>query len=262
METVVGDAIRAVGLWPIWLRLGLQDVRRRFRRSALGPGWIPVHLAVMILAVGVVYGRLFGQELGGFLPFLTVGLVAWGYLTAAIVEGGNAFIVSEGYIKQIGLPVEVYVLRSFVSASSTMLISSVAYVVVALVYGVRFRSGTLWVVPGVCMLAGVCLLLMSIFAHLNTRFRDVAHIAALGMQILFYVTPVLWPAELLRTRGLAWVVDLNPLHHLLEVVRRPLLRGEPAELVDYAAVALLIGLLTGSAALVARRYHRRIVYFL
>jgi ABC-type polysaccharide/polyol phosphate export permease len=259
---VVRDVIQAVRLWPIWLRLGLQDVRLRFRRSVLGVGWIFINLAVMLLAIGVVYGKLLGQDIAGFLPFLTVGVVAWGYLTSSILEGGNAFIVSEGYIKQIGLPVYVYVFRFFVSASLTMLLSSFAYIVVAVVYGVEFHWGTFWAVPGMLLLGTVSLLLIVIFAHLNAHFRDTVHLAGAALQVLFYVTPVLWPPEMLRDRGLPWLVDYNPFYHLLEVVRQPLLHAQPATLRNYQAVGILIGGLVTVAATFTWRYYRRLVYFL
>lgn len=260
---VVEDVIQAVRLWPVWLRLGLQDLRLRFRRSVLGVGWIFVNLTVTILAVGIVYGALLGQDLRSFLPFLTVGVVAWGYLTSSVVEGGNAFIASEGYIKQIGLPLYVYVFRFFVSISLTLLISLLAYVVVALVYAVEFHWGMLWAVPGMLLLGVVSLLLIVIFAHLNARFRDVGHLASAGLQVLFYVTPVIWPPQMLRDRSeLAWVMDLNPLYHLLEVVRQPLLRSQPASPVNYQTVLLLIAGLAMIAGTFIWRYHRRIVYFL
>ena len=86
------DVARSAGLWRIWVRLGIQDVRLRFRRSVIGMGWIFLNLAIMILAIGFIYGNLFGQDLGTFIPYLTVGLVTWGYLTNSIVEGGNAFV--------------------------------------------------------------------------------------------------------------------------------------------------------------------------
>jgi ABC-type polysaccharide/polyol phosphate export permease len=259
---VVDDVVRAVQLWPIWLRLGLQDVRLRFRRSALGVGWIFVNLAVMILAVGLVYSHLLGQELNKFLPFLTVGIIVWGYLTSSIVEGGNAFIASEGYIKQIGLPIYVYIFRSFVSISLTMLISLLAYFVVAVVYRVEFGRGMLWAVPGLLLIGVVSLLLVTTFAHLNARFRDAVYLATAALQVLFYVTPVLWPPEALRSRGLPWVIDYNPFFHLLEVIRQPLLHSEPAALANYQAVGLLIVGLAVIAGVFTSRYHRRIVYFL
>jgi lipopolysaccharide transport system permease protein len=262
MTTGLNEVARSLGLWPIWMRLGVQDVRLRFRRSAIGAGWIFLNLAILILAISFIYGALLGQELDTFIPYLTVGLVTWNYLTNSIVEGGNAFIGSEGYIKQISLPLYVYVFRFFVSIGLTALISWAAYVFVAVVYGVPFRPGTLWIVPGLLLLMMASLLLIAIFAHLNARFRDAAHMAAVIMQVMFYVTPVIFPAELLRERGLGLVLDLNPLYHLLEVVRQPLLYGQAADMLNYlAAVGILLVLAVG-AGLLIRFYHHRIVFSL
>ena len=237
------DILSALDLWRIWARLGVQDLRLRFRRSLLGVGWILVQLVVTMLAVGVIYGTLLRQDLRSFLPFLTVGLVVWSFLTASIVEGGQAFVASEGYIKQIGLPISIYVLRFFVSVSISAGISLVGYVLVAAVCRVPLGWGALWAIPGLALLGLVGLFLVGIFAHLNARFRDTAHLAAVGMQILFYVTPVIWPAEMLRVRGLSRIVEVNPLYHLLETVRQPLLSSRPANLENYAVtLALAVGL--------------------
>src|SRR5207244_1767532 len=120
----------------------------------------------------------------------------------------------------------------------------------------------LWAVPGLLLLSVVSLLLITIFAHLNAHFRDAAHIASVGLQVLFYVTPVLWPPEMLRDRGLPWVIDYNPFYHLLEVVRQPLLRSQPASSINYQAVGILIVGLAMIAGTFTWRYYRRIVYFL
>jgi ABC-type polysaccharide/polyol phosphate export permease len=258
----VREVVATLLLWRVWWRLGVQDLRLRFRRSVLGIGWILLQLVVTMLAVGVVYGILLGQELRTFLPFLTVGLVVWAFLTASIVEGGQALIASEGYIKQIGLPIYVYILRFFVSASISAAISFGAYVIVAGVSRVPIGWGVLWVIPGLALLGVVGLFLMAIFAHLNARYRDTAHLAAVGMQILFYVTPVLWPAELLRGRGFSWLVDVNPLYHLLEAIRQPLLSSRPAPLESYAVGLLLAACLGAIASAVVVFYARRVVYLL
>jgi ABC-type polysaccharide/polyol phosphate export permease len=259
--SALGEVTTAARLWQIWWRLGLQDVRLRFRRSAFGVGWIFIHFAVPTLAVGVIYGHLFDQDLRSFLPFLTVGLVVWGFLTSAVAAGGQAFLASEGYIKQIGLPVQVYVFRCFVSTSTAAAISLLAYVIVAVVCAVPFGRGMLWAVVGFLLVGATAFFLIVIFAHLAVRFRDTPHAAAAGLHLLFYVTPVLWPPDLLRGR-LAWVIDANPLYHLLEVVRQPLLFARPAPLVNYVVAGAGILALALLAGTVVRRYARRIVYLL
>ena len=259
---ILQDVVHAVRLWPIWVRLGLQDMRLRFRRSALGIGWIFLNLVIMLLAIGFIYSKLLGQDLKEFLPFLTVGLVMWGYITASVVEGGNAFIAAEGYIKQIGLPIYIYIFRLFVSVSLTMLISFLAFIVVGLAYEVQFSLGVLWAGGGLVLIGLVSILLITIFAHLNARFRDISHIASVVLQVTFYVTPIIWPPEMLRQRGVSWVIDWNPFYHLLEVVRRPLLYSVPAAIHNYLCVGLFIFLLTAVTGIVTWRFHRRLVYFL
>jgi len=262
-RTTFRDVVRSAALWHIWTRLGIQDVRLKFRRSSIGPAWIFVNLAVMVLSIGFIYSKLLGQDTHEFIPYLTIGLILWSYLTNAIIDGGNAFINSEGYIRQISLPIYVYIFRSFVSISVTMLITMLAFVIVAIVYRLPVGPATLLAVPGLLMLMTTALLLVTIFAHLNARFRDVAHMVAVGMQVLFYVTPVIFPAPLLQQRrGLALVIELNPLYHLLEVVRQPLLHAASAAWQSYAAVGVVLIVLLAASAMVIGAFQRRIVFAL
>lgn len=257
------EVTRSAALWHIWTRLGLQDVRLKFRRSTIGAAWIFVNLAVMVLSIGFIYANLLGQDAREFIPYLTIGMILWGYLTNSIVDGGNAFIHAEGYIKQISLPIYVYIFRSFVSISLTTMITMGAFVIVAVFYRLPVGAATLLAIPGLLMVMAASLLLITIFAHLNARFRDVAHMAAVGMQVLFYVTPVIFPASLLRQRrDLSLVIELNPLYHVLEVVRQPLLHNAAAHWHSYAAVAAIIVILAAAAAAVIGGFQRRIVFAL
>jgi ABC-type polysaccharide/polyol phosphate export permease len=259
---MLNEVAKAVRLWPVWFRLGTWDVRRRYTRTSLGIAWIFLHLTIQLAAVGFIYTILLGQNVETFIPILATGLIIWGYLTSSIVEGGNAFITSEGYIKQIGLPIYIYVFRAFVSITIVTLMSSLVYVVVAIVLRIPVDWGSLWALPGLVLLGVVSILLIFTFAHLNSRFRDIGQLALSAMQVLFYLTPVIWPADILKTSGLSIVYEVNPLYHLLEILRRPLLHAQRADLVDYAFVLGLVALLAGSAVLVSWRFHRKVIYFL
>ena len=256
------DVARSAGLWHIWVRLGLQDVRHKFRRSTVGPAWIFLNLGVLIAAIGVIYGRLLEQDMYEYIPYLTAGLVIWQYITSSVSEGAHAFVNSEGYIKQISLPIYVYLFRCLVNVGVTGAISFSVFVIVALVYQVPVGAGTLWAFPGLLILMACTLCLICILAHLHARFRDIAPMAAVAMQMLFYVTPIIFRAETLRRGSLRWVVDLNPLYHLVEIVRRPLVAAEPAAVVSYLAAAASLAALAGMAAGIIAYYRRRIVFAL
>ena len=256
------DVGRSARLWHIWVRLGLQDVRHKFRRSTVGPAWIFLNLGVLIGAIGVIYGRLLGQDLHQFIPYLTAGLVIWQYLTSSITEGAHAFVNSEGYIKQISLPLYVYIFRCFVSVGLTAVISFSVFVIVAGAYRIPVGPGTLWALPGLLVLMGASVFVICILAHLHARFRDIAPMASVCMQMAFYVTPIMFPGELLRRRQLGWVVDFNPLYHLVEIVRRPLVAAGPAAPVSYAAALIVVVALCAIAAAIIAYYRRRIVFVL
>lgn len=256
------DVARSARLWHIWVRLGLQDVRHKFRRSTVGPAWIFLNLGVLIAAIGIIYGRLLGQSLNEFIPYLTAGLIIWGYLTTSITEGAHAFVNAEGYIKQINLPIYVYLFRCAVNVGLTTIISFAVFVIVGLAYRIPIGLGSLWAVPGSLMLMAISLAMICILAHLHARFRDIAPMAGVGMQMAMYVTPVMFPADMLRRRGMAWVVDFNPLFHMVEIVRHPLVAAQPAARASYVAAALVLAVLTAMAAVIIAFYRRRIVFAL
>ena len=262
VRTAFEDVARSARSWHIWMRLGLQDVRHKFRRSTVGPAWIFLNLGMLIGAIGVIYGRLLGQDSHEFIPFLTAGLIIWQYLTSSVTEGAHAFVNSEGYIKQISLPIYVYLFRCFVGVGVTGAISVSVFVIVAVLYRIPIGAGTLWVVPGLVILLASSLALICILAHLHARFRDIAPMASVGMQMALYVTPIMFPGDLLRRRRLGWVVDFNPLYHLVEIVRRPAVTSEPAAAVSYAAAVLLLVVLLAVAAGIIAYYRRRIVFAL
>jgi ABC-type polysaccharide/polyol phosphate export permease len=108
----------------------------------------------------------------------------------------------------------------------------------------------------------VSLLVICILAHLHARFRDVGPMAGVAMQMAFYVTPVMFPGELLRARQLGWAVDFNPFYHLVEIVRRPLVAAQPAAPVSYIAAVLVLAVLVVTASAIIAHYRRRIVFVL
>ena len=99
-------------MWPLWVRLGWNDILQRYRRSMLGPFWLTASMAIMVIALGVLYAELFNTPIHDFLPYLCVGLLVWNLMSSFLTEGGTLFTGAESYIKQIRLPYSVYVFRS------------------------------------------------------------------------------------------------------------------------------------------------------
>src|SRR5205807_9542196 len=106
------DLIDGLESWRLWMRLGWNDILQKYRRSVLGPLWLTMSMAVMVVALGIVYAELFKVPISDFLPFVCVGMLLWNFMSSFLSEAGTLFVGSEAYIKQVKLPYSVYVYRS------------------------------------------------------------------------------------------------------------------------------------------------------
>lgn len=240
IKRALDDLHRGFASYPLWGMLGFHEMRQRYRRSVLGPFWITISMAVMVLALGLLYGRIFGMELGNYLPFLAAGFVIWGLMSQFILEGSQAFISSEGMLRQLAAPLSVYVYRVVWSNLLVFLHNIWVFFGVAIWYGVEVGWSTLLVLPGLALLLVNGVWVGLLFGLLSARFRDVPLILASVVQVMFFITPVIWRPEMLPGRAL--LLDLNPFFHMIEVVRAPLLGTAPGWENWIAAIAItLIG---------------------
>ena len=160
----------------VWSILGWQEVRQRYRRSILGPFWLTLSTGVMIIAMGPLYGRLLGQDVSSYLPYLAVSLVLWQLLANLTTESRQAFIAAEPYIKNLKLPLLVHVLRviwrNLIIFAHNLLIVVIVYAIAAPAMG--------WHVLRFPLALGVLLtnaLWLGLFLGLLcARFRDIPQI--------------------------------------------------------------------------------------
>ena len=96
--SALSDIVAATRRYPLIGMLGWQDVRQRYRRSALGPLWLTISMGVQMLTMGVVVAILFNQSFGKILPYVCIGLIFWTMLIGIVNEGATAFISATRYI--------------------------------------------------------------------------------------------------------------------------------------------------------------------
>ncbi len=244
----------------LWLMLGWQDIRRRYRRSALGPFWLTLSMGAMIGGIGVVNSGLFGVAMGELLPSMSLGIVLWSLISTCITEGCAAFTGSEPLIRQSRQPFTVYLMR----ALWRNLIIFAHNMVIALIVLAIWPPQNWWLVP--LALIGLVLLLLNVgwmmllAGVICTRFRDLPQIVASVLQIMFFVTPIFWlPTQLKGLRAI--IVEFNPIYHMLELVRAPLL-GTPVPLISWIWTFGMLFLGWWLAMAFFIRFRRRLPYWL
>ena len=261
----VGDLRQGLHQRELWLSLGWQDIKQRYRRSTLGPLWITIATVVMAVALGFLYSILFQIPLAEFLPHVTVGLIMWGFISGCIKEGAEVFIANEGLIKQLPSALSVHVYRLVWRQFLFLLHNLVIWVALMIVFprplGWELLLSVLGL--GVLMINGVWVAML--FGILATRFRDIAPLLDSMVQLLFYMTPIVWTTQTLYEQGgeiadRARIAELNPLYHYLEIVRAPML-GQPVAAYHWWIVlaCTAVGLLLASLAL--RKFRSRVPYW-
>ncbi len=234
------DIADGVGLWRLAATLGWLDIRLRYRGSVLGPFWLTLSMAVMIGALGTLYGALFHMNLRAYLPFLALSQVLWQFLALLITDGCNCFTESESVIRSVRMPMFVYALRVLVRNALVLAHNVLVIVAVYLIFSIWPGWFMLLSLPGLVLMAVDGLAVALLLGAIGARYRDIPPIIGSVMQIAFFMTPVIWKPEQLGDR--AWILPLNPFFAVLDIVRAPLL-GELPTAATWGAALGYSGLL-------------------
>ncbi|MBV9521068.1 MAG: ABC transporter permease [Hyphomicrobiales bacterium] len=254
------DLIDGARQWRLCHLLATADMRRRFARSKLGQFWIMLSSAIYISAIGVVWSQLWRQPAQEILPYVAVGMMVWQLISGIIndatttLQASNNFFLNQ-YTSTSAIIYSVIYRNVFIFA-----LNMIFPLLICLGLGVRFTTHSLVSLPGAFLLIICCTWMAIIIAIFCARFRDIVQIVSSIIQIVFFLTPILWKPELLPPESRA-IVDWNPFAVLISIVRDPLLgRPVPAEYWGAACLLAVGGLLLSLPFY--GRFRRRLVYWL
>jgi lipopolysaccharide transport system permease protein len=246
-----------------WLSLVKMDLQLRYRRSVLGIGWSLIHPLASTLVLCVAFHEIFHTPVRQYVPFLMAGFAWWGFMSGVTIRGCQCFVEAESYIRQHSLPMAVYPLRTALGGMIHLVIALAVVIIMVWCFRGFGNLGALAVLPfsltllvvfgwGVSVLAG----------YVNSVFRDIQHITEIGFQVLFYLTPIIYPPEALAQTRLGQLVGYNPLVPFLNIVREPLLEGRVPAWNTFLAATLATLVVTALATMFLRRLQKRVILYL
>jgi ABC-2 type transport system permease protein len=248
----------------LWGHLAWQDIRQRYRRSVLGPIWITISMAVTAVALGVLYAGLFQNDLSVQLPYILVGFIVWAFISGCISEGSEVFIANEGLIKQLPAPLSIHIYRLVWRQVLFFLHNLIVYAVMLVIFPQQLGWASLTVFPALVLLAVNGAWVALLLGIVTTRFRDLSPITQSLVQLLFFLTPIVWIYEDLLNNpavaGRARLVEFNPLLHFIAIVRQPLL-GQEQHLRHWIVVLVITVVGWALTFTVLRRYRSRVAYW-
>jgi len=236
----------------IWQH-ALADIRYRYAGSGMGVVWNVLHPLAMIVLYSVVFTAIMeahvAPELGrfGFPLYLCAGFFPWIAFSDSLNRGATAFTANASYLKKLPVPEQVFVAQAIASATLSLFISFAILIVVALCLGLPPRTTWLLLPLPMLLLQIMGLGLGMAIGTINVFFPDVSQILAIVLQVMFWLTPIVYAREALPQ--LSGIIPFHPLTPALDAIRSLFLDGRaPAQATWWAMSAwaggsLMLGVL-------------------
>ena len=238
----------------------MSETKRRYRRTVLGPFWNSVTLLLFVGLMSGVYSQLLSHESQTYSLYVCAGMMLWMFLTANLQEGGSVFFSQANLITQ--LPFNKFHLIFATVWRNTIVLAHnfLVFVAIFALTGGTLSWTKLLAIPNFALLVLIMLPWTMILGIVCARFRDVQQIVGNLLTIGIFVTPVFWQSN--RVTGAAnFAATANPLYHLIQLVRSPLL-GEVPSGFTYAYACGLGALGWVIAMLMYQKLRHRIVFWL
>lgn len=254
------DIIDGLKRYKLWHYIAMTEMRRRYRRTIIGPFWTTLSIGIFILFMSIVLSGLWNSSPKEFLPYFCSGYISWILFSTLIIDGCSTFIANEGYLKQLSIP---YIIYACLTTWRNLIIFSHHLIIFGLVllycqHPINFNI--LYMIPAlfIVFVSGVW---SSLFlGMLCARYRDVQQIIISLLQLAMFATPIMWKAEQLGRKGFL-LAKFNIVFHYITIIRMPLL-GECPPIEAWVITIISTCLLGAITFLLFSKKYRYIIYWL
>jgi ABC-2 type transport system permease protein len=222
-----------------------RSVKVRYKRSVLGVGWTMVNPLLTMVVLTLVFSGLFRFPSRTYALYALSGLLAWNFFAQTTTAAMSDLIWSGGLIGRVQLPKSVFAVAAAGTGLVNLALALVPYAVIALVLGQPPTANWLWLPLPIAALAMFSLGVGLTVSALAVYFPDVMPTYEILLTAWMYLTPIIYPVELIPPNLLA-VLRLNPLFAIVQSFRSVLYQGRPPE-----ASMIAAALATGAAMLLA-----------
>ena len=198
-----------------------RDIKVRYKQTVLGIAWVVFQPLASMLVFTIFFGN-FAKIPSGNLPyplFVLCGLVFWTFFSTALSTASNVLISNENIIKKVYFPKVILPLSTIVTASVDFAISIILLFIVGLYF--KFVPPPLILIV---VLLGYFISFMTasglglFFSAVNVKYRDVRYIIPFFIQLLLFLTPVIYPTSIIKSSS-KFLFILNPMSAVIESVR-------------------------------------------
>lgn len=214
-----------------------RDVKVRYKQTFLGILWVIFQPLVTTGIFTIFFGRL-AKIPSGNMPyelFALTGLIFWTFFSGSLTHASNSMIENLNIIKKVYFPKEILPISSSLTGLVDLSINLVVLAIALLIFGFKpspiiFLIVPLSVIISILSASGLGMLLASI----NVKYRDVRYILPFFIQMLLFVTPVIYPAATVRDSFRPFLA-LNPMTGVIEAIRSTI---SGSNIIDYQLLSI------------------------
>lgn len=221
-------------------------IKTRYKRSVLGAAWTLLNPLLNMAVLTVAFSTLFRFSLPNYPVYVLSGLICWNFFTQTTTHAMGSLVWGGGLLQRIYIPRTVFAVASIGNGLVNLGLSLVPLLIIMLLIGHPLHP-TWWFVPFAVLLLAMFALGVALFmSTLAVFFTDVIDMYQVVLQAWFFLTPIMYPTEILPAQYV-WYLHLNPMYNLLELFRVPIYQGfVPGHNTILAAVATaVVALLAG-----------------
>lgn len=221
----------------LW-NLVMRDLTVRYKRSVIGFFWTMLHPLLLTVILTVVFSSIFRFTLPRYEIYVLAALLPWNFFSQTTVTSMNGIAWYGPLMKRVRVPKTMFVLSTVLSGLLNLALSYIPLLAIMLVRGAPIRPAILFVPVAVLLFAIFTYGLTLAVSGVAIFFTDVREMFTVVLTAMMYLTPVIYPKDIVPDR-FRWMVDLNPLTHFIQLVRMPVHSGTlpPLETIAIAALA-------------------------
>lgn len=187
-----------------------KDLRTRYKGSVLGFLWTFVNPLLQLVVYSVVFAYIMRVQLPNYYMFMFVGLLPWIFFCTCIQGGSRAIMNSSDLIKKIYFPRLVLPIATVSAAFMNMLFSMIVMFAALFFSGIGVSEYIIYLPLLLLLLFALGLGIAFVVSACNVYLRDLEHILGIITMSMFYVTPIIYPVDMVPEKFLPWF-KLNPM---------------------------------------------------
>jgi ABC-2 type transport system permease protein len=202
-----------------------RDFSKKYRRSFLGVLWSVLNPLLMAAVVSVAFSKIFRIQTEHYPVYYLTGTLIFGFMSSATSHALSSMLNAAGLIKKVYIPKYIFPLEKCLFELLTTAFTFVAILLIMPALGVSLKPTVLlfWVPILYTLVFSVGLGMM--LSAVNVFFRDVEHLYGVLTQAWLYLTPILYPVDVLPDSAL-WLLNINPMYYNVDYFRRVVMYGE------------------------------------